>query len=172
MFTASFILFFQFLESNLLRGLHGRWISNRTHNNTNWRMRKRNPFDDCKEKNKIRKIWAFSSFQWTTIEMKMKRSFIALEYEQRQQQHRQQQHHCRIENTILAPFGRSTWLCTIAYNNNKKNWSYRLTVVMCCVVVVHGSIFNSNKQSPLPPPLLAHCVRLLALLCSHQSSST
>lgn len=51
-----------------------------------------------------------SFFQRTTIETKNEKALKV--------------HVNSDANTILAPIGRSTWLCTITHNNNK-NWSHR-----------------------------------------------
>lgn len=116
------------MKSNLLRVVCARWISNRKYN-TNWRMRKQ------------------KSIRWMPERTQMNGKFEPFRVSNEQQLKNENekiihctrmwmwttQHHCRTEsNTILAPFGRSTWLCTITYNNNK-NWSYRR---WCCCVVV------------------------------------
>lgn len=97
-------------------------------------------------------FWAYFCyalfFQWTTIETKNEK---ALEVNVNSD-----------ANTILAPIGRSTWLCTITHNNNK-NWSHR----RCRTTPKKLKSFQSSIQSsptPLlppppsaPPPLPVHC---------------
>lgn len=97
------------------------------------------------------------------LKMKMKRSFIALECEQRQ-------HHCRLSNREYntGAIRTITWLCTITYNNNKKLVIQTDGGVVLCSGGAWFHLFTVTTIATTTTIALAHCVRrLLWLYCVH-----
>lgn len=180
MFTALFFFSFFLLnkkcmKSNLLRGLDmdDEFRIENTRN-TNWRMRKRNPFERL-----YREKWNTENL--SLFEFPMDNNWFENE----------KIIHCtRMWTTAAAAAAAATaplsnreyntgairtitWLCTITYNNNEKIGHTDGGVVQWwCMVPFFSLTVTTIATATTIARTLCASVRLLALLYSHQSSST
>lgn len=116
-------------------------------------------------------VWCWHLFfQWTN-NWKMKRPFGALEVNVNS-----------VWNTIPAPIGRSTWLCTITHNNNKightdgVEWEAQ-EFLFFCVYHQHRQLLpptthHHHQVDPMHTHRCAHCTFKSCIVSAHFTSSS